>query len=184
MSASFYFFFVSQIIMAVSMDTTTLLFIESAPETTIAMDFDDGTNGDSDSDSSSTTSTFITVAVVVALFILFGGLWRVNKRVEKEEEEVVFKEAPNSGIAIQKLKGPNHQRVRKQDSLEDEDVSLQYRVNTVGERVHDDIGVTAQVTLTAFKSASIAICRPGIPSRAKRAATSLIRVAPLVMTTN
>ena len=30
----------------------------------------------------------------------------------------------------------------------------------------------------------MAICRPGMPSKAKRAATSLIRVAPLVMTTN
>ena len=30
----------------------------------------------------------------------------------------------------------------------------------------------------------MAICRPGMPSRVKRAATSLIRVAPLVMTTN
>ena len=36
----------------------------------------------------------------------------------------------------------------------------------------------------AFRSASMAICRPGMPSKAKRAATSLMRVAPLVMTTN
>ncbi len=36
----------------------------------------------------------------------------------------------------------------------------------------------------ALRSASIAIWRPGIPSKAKRAATSLIRVAPLVMTMN
>ena len=36
----------------------------------------------------------------------------------------------------------------------------------------------------AFRSASIAICLPGIPSRVNRAATSLMRVAPLVMTTN
>ena len=38
--------------------------------------------------------------------------------------------------------------------------------------------------IPAFKSASIAICRPGMPSKANRAATSLIRVAPLVITTN
>ena len=30
----------------------------------------------------------------------------------------------------------------------------------------------------------MAICLPGMPSRVKRAATSLMRVAPLVMTTN
>ena len=30
----------------------------------------------------------------------------------------------------------------------------------------------------------MAICRPGMPSKANRAATSLIRVAPLVITTN
>ena len=38
--------------------------------------------------------------------------------------------------------------------------------------------------IPAFKSASIAICLPGIPSKANRAATSLMRVAPLVITTN
>ncbi len=38
--------------------------------------------------------------------------------------------------------------------------------------------------MPAFRSASIAICRPGMPSKAKRAATSLMRVAPLVITTN
>ena len=38
--------------------------------------------------------------------------------------------------------------------------------------------------IPAFRSASMAICRPGMPSKAKRAATSLIRVAPLVITTN
>jgi flagellar biosynthesis protein FlhF len=38
--------------------------------------------------------------------------------------------------------------------------------------------------MPAFRSASMAICRPGMPSKAKRAATSLIRVAPLVITTN
>ena len=36
----------------------------------------------------------------------------------------------------------------------------------------------------AFRSASTAICLPGIPSRVNRAATSLMRVAPLVITTN
>ena len=30
----------------------------------------------------------------------------------------------------------------------------------------------------------MAICRPGMPSKANRAATSLMRVAPLVITTN
>ena len=38
--------------------------------------------------------------------------------------------------------------------------------------------------MPAFRSASMAICRPGMPSKAKRAATSLMRVAPLVITTN
>ncbi len=38
--------------------------------------------------------------------------------------------------------------------------------------------------MPAFRSASMAIWRPGMPSKANRAATSLIRVAPLVMTTN
>ncbi len=38
--------------------------------------------------------------------------------------------------------------------------------------------------IPAFRSASMAICRPGMPSKAKRAATSLMRVAPLVITTN
>ncbi len=38
--------------------------------------------------------------------------------------------------------------------------------------------------MPAFRSASIAICLPGMPSKANRAATSLIRVAPLVITTN
>jgi len=38
--------------------------------------------------------------------------------------------------------------------------------------------------IPALRSASIAIWRPGMPSKAKRAATSLIRVAPLVITTN
>ena len=38
--------------------------------------------------------------------------------------------------------------------------------------------------IPAFRSASMAICRPGIPSKANRAATSLMRVAPLVITTN
>ena len=36
----------------------------------------------------------------------------------------------------------------------------------------------------AFRSASIAICFPGIASSVNLAATSLIRVAPLVITTN
>ena len=36
----------------------------------------------------------------------------------------------------------------------------------------------------AFRSASIAICLPGIASRLNLAATSLIRSAPLVITTN
>ena len=35
-----------------------------------------------------------------------------------------------------------------------------------------------------FKSASMAICLPGMPSSTNRAATSLMRVAPLVITTN
>jgi hypothetical protein len=35
----------------------------------------------------------------------------------------------------------------------------------------------------AFKSASMAICRPGIASRVNRALTSEMRPAPLVMTT-
>ena len=35
----------------------------------------------------------------------------------------------------------------------------------------------------AFKSASMAICLPGIASNVKRAATSATRPAPLVMTT-
>ncbi len=35
-----------------------------------------------------------------------------------------------------------------------------------------------------MRSASIAICLPGMPSRVNRAATSLIRPAPLVMTMN
>ena len=38
--------------------------------------------------------------------------------------------------------------------------------------------------MPAFRSASIAICLPGMPSKANRAATSLMRVAPLVITTN
>ena len=38
--------------------------------------------------------------------------------------------------------------------------------------------------MPAFRSASIAICLPGMASKAKRAATSLMRVAPLVITTN
>ena len=37
--------------------------------------------------------------------------------------------------------------------------------------------------MPAFKSASIAICRPGIASNVKRALTSEMRPAPLVMTT-
>jgi hypothetical protein len=36
----------------------------------------------------------------------------------------------------------------------------------------------------ALRSASIAICLPGIASRVKRAPTSATRPAPLVMTTN
>ena len=36
----------------------------------------------------------------------------------------------------------------------------------------------------AFRSASMAICLPGMASRVKRAATSAMRPAPLVMTTN
>ena len=38
--------------------------------------------------------------------------------------------------------------------------------------------------MPALRSASMAICLPGMPSKAKRAATSLMRVAPLVITTN
>ena len=45
-------------------------------------------------------------------------------------------------------------------------------------------GPPAGRSAPAFRSASMAICRPGRPSRANRAATSLIRVAPLVITTN
>ena len=36
----------------------------------------------------------------------------------------------------------------------------------------------------AFRSASIAICLPGMASNVNRAATSLMRPPPLVMTTN
>ena len=36
----------------------------------------------------------------------------------------------------------------------------------------------------AFRSASMAICLPGMASRVNRAATSAMRPAPLVMTTN
>jgi hypothetical protein len=37
--------------------------------------------------------------------------------------------------------------------------------------------------IPAFRSASMAICRPGMASRVKRALTSEMRPAPLVMTT-
>ena len=42
----------------------------------------------------------------------------------------------------------------------------------------------SSVIRPAFRSASIAICLPGIASRVKRAATSATRPAPFVMTTN
>ena len=42
----------------------------------------------------------------------------------------------------------------------------------------------SRVIVPDCTSVSIAICRPGRPSRAKRAATSLVRVAPAVITTN
>ena len=42
---------------------------------------------------------------------------------------------------------------------------------------------SASLIRPAFRSASIAICLPGIESRVKRAATSAMRVEPLVMTT-
>ena len=43
---------------------------------------------------------------------------------------------------------------------------------------------SSSVIWPAFRSASIAICLPGIASRVKRAATSATRPAPFVMTTN
>ena len=42
----------------------------------------------------------------------------------------------------------------------------------------------SRVIVPAWTSVSIAICRPGRPSRAKRAATSLVRVEPAVITMN
>ena len=42
----------------------------------------------------------------------------------------------------------------------------------------------ASVMLPALRSASMAICLPGMASKVNRAATSLMRVAPLVMTMN
>ena len=43
---------------------------------------------------------------------------------------------------------------------------------------------SSSLMMPAFRSASIAICLPGMASNVNRAATSLMRVAPLVMTTN
>ena len=43
---------------------------------------------------------------------------------------------------------------------------------------------SASLMLPAFRSASIAICLPGMASNVNRAATSEMRVAPLVITTN
>ena len=43
---------------------------------------------------------------------------------------------------------------------------------------------SSSVIWPAFRSASIAICLPGIASSVKRAATSATRPAPLVITTN
>ena len=42
---------------------------------------------------------------------------------------------------------------------------------------------SAWVMMPAFRSASIAICLPGMASKVKRALTSEMRPAPLVMTT-
>ena len=42
---------------------------------------------------------------------------------------------------------------------------------------------SACVMMPAFRSASIAICLPGMASRVKRALTSEMRPAPLVITT-
>ena len=42
----------------------------------------------------------------------------------------------------------------------------------------------ASLMIPAFRSASIAICLPGMASNVNRAATSEMRVAPLVITTN
>ncbi len=73
------------------------------------------------------------------------------------------------GVAADELAGPVHRA---------EEVGLLARFPGGG------AAASCWSITPALRSASTAICLPGIPSRVNRAATSLMRVAPLVITTN
>ena len=76
---------------------------------------------------------------------------------------------PGDGVAADELAGAVHRAV---------EVGLALDVRRAARRA------SSSSISPALRSASIAICLPGIASRVNRAATSAMRPAPLVMTTN